>query len=212
MNLFENLRDHARRIPDDIATSSPRHRLTTYRKLWSRIERASARLQGEWLVTSGDTVMYVGNGHADALVLWLALARLGAVLMPLETRALRDHASAIADRHGVRLLLHDDDMPAPLADDYCSCVVLSSLISRHCAHDVISCPAESGLGTSMIATGLVATDAPHLQYCAYSLHDLMQQAGPPACRPATTQPLFDPRRLRSQILPALTQGWPLLLA
>ena len=53
-------------------------RVITYRRLWSRIERASARLQCEWGVAPGDTVAYVGTGHPDAIVLYAALLRIGA--------------------------------------------------------------------------------------------------------------------------------------
>ena len=59
-------------------------RVITYRRFWSRIERASARLQGEWGVQAGQCVAYVGNGHPDALVLYFALIRIGARLLPLE--------------------------------------------------------------------------------------------------------------------------------
>src|SRR6476620_2602016 len=98
MNIFDILREHARRIPDQVATVSPRHRLTTWRKLWSRIERATARMPGEWLVGAGDTVIYAGHGHADALVLWLSLARLSARMLPLESPALVAQAAQYAAR------------------------------------------------------------------------------------------------------------------
>ncbi|MDO9217821.1 MAG: AMP-binding protein, partial [Lacisediminimonas sp.] len=135
MNFFDILRSHALRLPDSIATASSRHRRTTYRQLWSRIERGSARLQGEWLVEPGDIVIYAGHAHPDALVLWLSLARLGAALLPLESAALLLHAGALASRHEVRLLLHDDDLPAPLPDEFCACARLSALIARRCEHE-----------------------------------------------------------------------------
>ena len=206
MNLFRILRDHAQRVPEDVATSSSRHRLTTWRKLWSRVERASARLQGEWLVESGDVVMYCGNGHPDALILWLALARIGAVLLPLETAELRQRASTIADRHGVRLLLYDDGIVAPLQDDFCACKPLSLLISRRCDHVANGCR-ESVQEPSLIVSLTGAGNEAHGQETrSFNLLELMDQSGAPVDWPDASPALFDPDRLRRQILPALVSG------
>ena len=79
----------------------------TYRRLWSRIERGSARLQGEWGVRAGDTVAYVGRGHPDAIVLYFSLLRIGASLLPLEGMAPAARAALIAERK-VTLAVHDD--------------------------------------------------------------------------------------------------------
>ena len=84
-------------------------RVITYRRLWSRIERASARLQGEWGVQRGQTVAYVGCGHPDAIVLYGALLRIGAVFMPLES--LPDSStSALLTSTGATLAIVDDGL------------------------------------------------------------------------------------------------------
>ena len=216
MNFFDILRSHAQHLSDFVATASPRHRLTTYRQLWSRIERASSRLQGEWLVGPGDIVIYSGHAHPDALVLWLALARLRAVLMPLEDAALQEGADVLVHRHDVRLLLHDDDLPAPLSGDFCACMMLSTLIARRCDYEVQDCT-QSTTGISLSCPDPASLIAPP---STFSLDALLVH---PPSRPAAmlgadkqaTLPglsrLFDPQRLRQQILPALSKGLPLML-
>lgn len=91
--LFARLRHHARTRPTAVAVFS-RYRPITYRKLWSRIERATARVQTEWQVQAGETVAYRGTAHPDALLLYLALARSGAMLLPLELTAQPDQPSS----------------------------------------------------------------------------------------------------------------------
>ncbi len=105
-SLLALLHGHANEHADRLAHVLP-DRDITYRRLWSRIERGSARLQGEWGVRPGDTVAYVGSGHPDAVVLYFALLRIGASLLPLEAMPPADAAAAIADR-GATLAVHDD--------------------------------------------------------------------------------------------------------
>ena len=66
--LLAMLSAHAREHGDRLCHWLP-ERSITYRRLWSRIERASARLQGEWHVQSGQTVAYIGRSHPDIVVL-----------------------------------------------------------------------------------------------------------------------------------------------
>jgi non-ribosomal peptide synthetase component E (peptide arylation enzyme) len=51
-DLLALLRDHADKHGDQLAHVLP-DRDITYRRLWSRIERGSARLFGEWSVREG---------------------------------------------------------------------------------------------------------------------------------------------------------------
>lgn len=84
-------------------------RVTNYRKLCSRIERAAARLQHEWNVGAGDVVAYAGSGHQDAVVLFFALRHCGAHLL------LADGSGLVPpEGRPIRRLLNDDG--APLAD------------------------------------------------------------------------------------------------
>jgi non-ribosomal peptide synthetase component F len=126
-SLFQALQRHAQQQPDAIALAS-RFRLASYRKLWSRIERATARLQGVWRVGAGDVVAYCGDGHPDALVLYVALVRCGAMLLPLEHAAAR----AALPRLAVTLALFDDELSPPRIAQPVH--PLSMLIGEPCAY------------------------------------------------------------------------------
>jgi hypothetical protein len=143
-DLFVRLRQLARQSPGQVATVSP-DRTANYRKLWSRVERATARLQGEWAVSAGQYVVYEGPPHADALVLWLALCRLGACLLPLEHIPLRPNGDALAAAHAspgalqmagaatrAMLWLHADDFLPSITAARIAMHPLSSLIMQPC--------------------------------------------------------------------------------
>lgn len=130
-SLFDDLARHAREQPHAIACAS-RFRLASYRKLWSRIERATARLQGEWEVGAGDVVAYCGDGHPDALVLYAALARCGALLLPLEHDAARAALPRLAGEVPLKLALSDDDLESPRIAQPAH--PLSMLIGQPCAY------------------------------------------------------------------------------
>jgi len=80
---------------------------TTWRRFWNRIERATARLQGEWHVKPGERVAYLGLNRPEELILLFALARLGAILVPLNTRLLEQEWQAIVRHAGARIVLAD---------------------------------------------------------------------------------------------------------
>lgn len=130
-SLFEALQRHAQQRPDAIALAS-RFRLASYRKLWSRIERATARLQGELRIGAGDVVVYCGDGHPDALVLYVALARCGGLLLPLEHAAARAALPRFVDTLAPRLALFDDELSPPRIAQ--PVYPLSKLIGEPCAY------------------------------------------------------------------------------
>lgn len=137
-SLFQALEHHAQGQPHAIALAS-RFRLASYRKLWSRIERATARLQGEWEVGAGDVVVYCGDGHPDALVLYVALARCGALLLPLEHAAARAALPRLAGTLAPALALFDDDLSPPRIAQ--PAYPLSMLIGEPCAYQArVSAP------------------------------------------------------------------------
>lgn len=124
--MLSLLQHQAQAHTDAIAYILP-ERVITYRRFWSRIERACARLQGEWGVRQGDIVAYVGQGHPDALILYFALLRLNASLLPLESLSSDAVKSALV-RHPVALVVYDegrvfDGLPARplqgLLEDWC---------------------------------------------------------------------------------------------
>lgn len=111
LSMLARLQQLATTHADRLAHVLP-DRDITYRRLWSRIERGSARLQGEWGVRQGDTVAYIGCGHPDAIVLYFALLRIGASLLPLEGLAPALVTVSCAERR-VSLVLHDDGLLLP---------------------------------------------------------------------------------------------------
>lgn len=188
--LFDVLQRHARMQPDTVACAS-RFRQASYRKLTSRIERATARLQGEWHVRAGDVVAYCGHGHPDALVLYVALARCGAMLLPLEHGAADD---ALAASTAVLALFDDETAPPRMA---LAAYPLSRLIGERCPfHARVAAPDPSA--GSLLR---VASDG-SLQ--AYSL---AQMTGAPASGASAVHgALFDAGVFERVVLPTLFAG------
>ncbi len=133
MNLFDILRHHAEAQPQAIASRSSR-RVVTYRKFWSRIERGTARLKAEWGIKPGDSVAYWGRGHQDALMLYMATARCGARLLPLEHAMLQQDGIALLKEYSPAILLHDDEIVFDTPPAVSRIVNLSSLIATRCHH------------------------------------------------------------------------------
>jgi fatty-acyl-CoA synthase len=79
-----------------------------YARFARRCERAAARLAHEWGVTSGARVLYLGWNHPDQITLLFALARMNAVLAPLNTRLAAPEWQAIANQCAPCLIVHDD--------------------------------------------------------------------------------------------------------
>ena len=111
--LLAMLSAHAHEHGDLLCHWLP-ERLITYRRFWSRIERASARLQGEWGVKQGQTIAYVGASHPDVVVLYAALLRIGAAFMPLEGVSMQAAMSFVQQAEISHVVV--DDLPQLLAD------------------------------------------------------------------------------------------------
>jgi hypothetical protein len=192
--LFDLLAQYARSQPAAIACAS-RYRMASYRKIWSRIERATARLQGEWQVAPGDVVAYCGQGHPDALVLYLALLRCGARLWPLEhpdaSVVLADHAAGLP----LKMVLFDDDGPQPRAP--ATALPLSTLIGSHCPYEARALPFDPGV------PGLLVIDADG----NVSQSSVLQlQAAAPSGLHEVQRRLFDQDVLGPVVLPTLATG------
>ncbi len=187
------LQQHAATHADQLAHVLP-DRDITYRRLWSRIERGSARLQGEWGVRAGDTVAYVGNGHPDAIVLYFSLLRIGASLLPLEGVAPSAGKVLMADRK-VALAVHDDGVDVQGVYGMRG-RRLEDLLAVWCHYD----PALATDDPARNALWLAGDDA---QWHAASLAAL--GANLPA-RPRTTfigDSIFTTETLRQVVLPSL---------
>ncbi|TFZ01806.1 class I adenylate-forming enzyme family protein [Ramlibacter humi] len=77
---------------------------------WS--DALAGRLWHEWGVRSGDRVAWLGLNHVAQLALLFALARLGAILLPLNFRLAPAEWSAQLAECGPLRLVHDDSFEA----------------------------------------------------------------------------------------------------
>ena len=97
---------HARRTPHNTALHFAGDDIS-YGQLWQRIEAATATL-AELGVKPGDRVAWLGLNDPGQLVLLFALARLGAILLPLNYRLAQAELAAIMANAGVSLIVADD--------------------------------------------------------------------------------------------------------
>ena len=105
MNLASVIARHAAQTPIRVALHFEGVDIS-YAALWQRITLAAGQLRASG-VKSGDRVAWLGLNHPDVLVLLFALARMGAILLPLNYRlAALEHAAILAHA-GVSLLVAD---------------------------------------------------------------------------------------------------------
>lgn len=209
MKPFEVMRHLVQLHADAIAVETP-YRIATYRKMWSRIERSTARLHGEWGIRPGDTIVYVGCGHLDALVMYFAAARCGARVLPLEHRHLQ-HTVSVA-HSGAVLLLHDDDMPVSALSSGLPCKPISSLIATVCRYPA-QVKEDSAL-VSLLEPGDMAgaKDALRQRWHGRSLDALAVLAGKASPQRRQVQgALFDASVFAPVVLSTLLAGGHLLL-
>jgi acyl-CoA synthetase (AMP-forming)/AMP-acid ligase II len=189
-SMLALLQSHGTTHTDALAHLMP-VRDITYRRLWSRIERGSARLQGEWGVRPDDLVAYVGHGHPDAIVLYFSLLRIGASLLPLEAMPAAAMTRALT-RHSPVLVLHDDGVTCDAAP---SCR-LEDLLSVWSHHDPVIADDD------MTRRALWLPDGPE-QWQHLSLFEL-SAALPPAPRSGfVNERIFTTDTLCNIVLPSL---------
>ena len=198
-SLLSILHDHALSHGDYIAHLLP-DRVITYRRFWSRIERASARLQGEWGVVAGDTVIYWGSGHPDAIILYCALLRLGVKLMPCEDRD-HEYVQHMMEQTKSQLVVHDDALTFTSSPAHS----LSSLLADWCHFDPVVIQDESAM-PALYLHDLIQNDK-----SAVSIGELIQALSPlqqvdEAEAVVIDGPIFHKEKLINLILPALIAG------
>ena len=88
----------------------------SYAALWQRIEAATATLAHRHAVGPGERIAYLGLNHPDFVVMLMALARLGAIAVPLNFRLAAAELAAILEHSGACILFSDGAMRA-LADE-----------------------------------------------------------------------------------------------
>lgn len=105
LGLVDVIAGHARRTPHKTALHFAGDDMT-YAQLWQRIEVATATLAGLG-VKYGDRVAWLGLNDPAQLVLLFALARLGAILLPLNYRLAPAEIAAILAHSDVSLVVAD---------------------------------------------------------------------------------------------------------
>ena len=189
-DMLALLQRQAQAHSDAVAYVLP-NRVITYRRFWSRIERACARLQGEWGVRQGDVVAYVGSGHPDALILYFALLRLDASLLPLEALAPEVVRAALISQP-VSLVLHDERVEV----DTIKAQSLQLLLEDWCHYEPL-CVEE----VSSNAKLLLRADNGELQ--SLTMDHLLSAMAPQARSLYVGQQIFSLNILTSVVFPAL---------
>ncbi len=188
--LLAMLSAHAHEHGDLLCHWLP-ERLITYRRFWSRIERASARLQGEWGIKQGQTIAYVGASHPDIIVLYAALLRIGAAFMPLEGVSTQAAMSFMQQADVSHVVLDED-----VTIDARSTHYLPQLLADWC-HFEPEVNEENPLEKSLLlpsSSGVID----HL-----SLSELCVKLSPRASSQWVIGPIFDIETLTSIVLPSL---------
>ena len=107
MNLSRIIERHAAFQPHKAALHFQGQDIS-YADLWARIDAASGGLAARLDVRKGDRIAYLGLNHPEMLVLLFALARLGAMLVPLNFRLAPPELEDILDHAGAGIILIDE--------------------------------------------------------------------------------------------------------
>ncbi len=107
MNLSRIIERHAQFAPQKVALHFDGQDIR-YRQLWERICHATSALQAAG-VSHGDRVAWLGLNDPAMLVMLFALARIGAILLPLNYRLAAAEQAVILVHAGAHLLVHDSN-------------------------------------------------------------------------------------------------------
>jgi fatty-acyl-CoA synthase len=192
----------------------------SYRELRQRADHAATALWHRWGVRPGDRVAYLGLNHPDQIALLFALARIGAVLAPLNFRlALPEWKGVLQDCTPV-CLVHDTYWAKAagelaLMHDALTSLSLAELMQPAGSEGVACCgQGESPAvlvytsGTTGKPKGAVHTQANLLANMAAAQ---AVQAITPVDSILTVLPLFHVGGLCIQTLPALYAGASVIL-
>ena len=213
MNLSRIIERHAQFTPDRVALHCEGEDIT-YPQLWQRIRVATAVLSAHG-VRAGDRVAWLGLNDPAMLVLLFALARLGAMLLPLNYRlAAAEHAAILAHAEA-RMLVHDADhreQARALADARTMDLLASTGLegepagaddAAEAGEDASAVLLVYTSGTSGQPKGAVHTQAGLLWNCINATHAQDLSAGDHVL---TILPLFHVGGLCIQTLPTLHAG------
>ncbi len=187
---------------------------TSYAALWAQVQQACAGLQA-MRVRRGDRVAWLGLNDPAMLVLLFALARIGAILVPLNYRLAAAEQQAILTHAGASLLVRDQyhaDAAQALANA-CGMTVAPAMALLAGNGEGAGTPADDAddapvllvytSGTTGRPKGALHTQAALLANCAIATQ--MQEIGP-LDHVLSALPLFHVGGLCIQTLPALHAG------
>ena len=117
MNLARIIERHAAFAPGQVALHFEGEDIS-YPQLWQRVEQATAVLQSAG-VRPGDRVAWLGLNDPSMLVLLFGLARIGAILLPLNYRLAAAEHTAILAHAGAGMLVADETHAA-VAEALCA--------------------------------------------------------------------------------------------
>lgn len=106
-SLPERIRANARQNPDKLAVTDLEQRLS-WAELDRRVDQVATGLH-ELGIGPGDRVSFIGRNGLSFYELYFALARLGAVIAPLNWRMTGDEIAALLDDAHAKLVVVDDE-------------------------------------------------------------------------------------------------------
>jgi fatty-acyl-CoA synthase len=191
----------------------------SYGELARKCERLAAQLWHRWGVREGDRVAWLGGNHPAQLMLLFALARIGAIFLPLNFRLTPVELGSLLEDCGARQLVYETnwaDVARQLGSraglGLCPVDELLSEVAGPAAPDVGRASSPALLvytsGTTSRAKAAVHTQANLLANMAIAS---TVQALSPRDVVATMLPLFHVGGLCIQTLPALYAGASVIL-
>ena len=172
----------------------------SYAQFWSRIDAATRNLD----VEKGDRVAWLGYNSPEMLVLLFALARLGAILVPLNWRLAAAEHRAILEDCTPKFIFSDDEFKEHAGNLNVAAGTLTAGSNAECSgrdeDDVLIVYTS---GTTGRPRGVVLSQSALLWngFNAIHAHDLSQ-----ADHVLTALPMFHVGGLNNQTLPALLAG------
>ena len=204
MTLAQIIERHAQFSPQQVALHAWGEDIT-YRALWQRTERATSVLLKAGL-QPGDRVAWLGFNDPAMLVLLFALARTGAILLPVNYRLSETEQAVILRHAGVCLLVAD--MPHANAASALSmqtgCALLHAReLDAESAGSMSPVFNEDTSGTSGRPKGVLHSQTGLVWNCVIATHaqELTQDD-----HVLSTLPMFHVGGLCIQTLPALHAG------
>jgi fatty-acyl-CoA synthase len=216
--LADVLAAHAAARAETVALSFDGTELR-YGELFDRSGRLAAQLWHDWGVRAGDRVAWLGANHPGQLLLLFALARIGAILLPLNFRLSPGEWGALVADCEPAHLVHDEAWAAA-AQELAACHSLAAHPVQELAREgiwpspPIVAEADSPVllvytsGTSSRAKAAVHTQANLLANMAIA-SQVQRMATQDVI--ATMLPLFHVGGLCIQTLPALYVGAQVIL-